>query len=390
MHSFDGAEVETLLSHFGEEEKLHGAVVPPIFQNSLFAFESVDAFVAAGSAPPGKAPYVYSRVSNPTIAVAEAKLAKLEGTEACRVFGSGMAAITSAIMACVESGAHVVAVDTCYGPTRQLLADYLPRFGITATFVDGVDPQEFFDAIRPETKLVYLESPSSLVFRLQDLATITAYCRERGILTAIDNTYATPLYQQPAALGVDIVLHTASKYLGGHSDITGGVLCGSTEFVKRITKDELSLFGSVIAPFPAWLMIRGMRTLAIRLKRHEETGNTIARWLETHPAVEQVHHLGLDSFPQKELFRKQMKGSGGLFSFVPKNQDQAAVVKFIEALDIFQLGVSWGGFESLAVPLHVHPMYLKEKTWMIRLFTGLESPVDLMKDLERAFEVSGL
>ncbi len=390
MRSFENSDAETILCHFGEEQKPHGAVVPPIYQNSLFTFETIEDFVKAQAISDKGEAYVYSRVGNPTVTIAERKLAKLEGTEAARVFGSGMAAISSAVMSVLEAGAHVVAVDTCYGPLRTFLVDYLPRFGVSHTFVDGADPQEVFDAIRPETKLVYLESPGSLVFRLQSIEAIASHCRKKGIATAIDNTYATPLYQSPAALGVDMILHSATKYLGGHSDITAGVVASSFDRLERMTKNEIATYGTLLAPFPAWLLTRGMRTLAVRVKRHEESANEIASWLSEHPSVELVNHVSLPSFGQRELFLKQMRGSTGLFSFQPKSQHPAKIIAFVDALRVFQIGVSWGGFESLCVPLEVHPMYMPSSKWIIRLFIGLESPRDLMTDLRQAFECSGL
>jgi len=390
MHPLTGADAETLLCHFGEEDKPHGAVVPPIYQNSLFTFDTVEEFIAAGPKANVGDAYVYSRIGNPTVAIAERKIAKLEGTEACRVFSSGMAAISCCVMNCIESGAHVVAVDTCYGPLRSFLVDYLPRFGVTCTFVDGACVADVADAIRPETKLVYLESPGSLVFRLQDIEAITRLCREKGIYTAIDNTYSTPLYQSPAAMGVDFILHSATKYLGGHSDIVAGVVAGPSDRLEKMTQDEVATFGSLLPPFPAWLLTRGLRTLAVRVKRHEESANEIAKWLEEHPSVELVNHVSLPSFKQRDLYLKQMRGSTGLFSFQPKKQDRKAIIRFVEALKIFQLGVSWGGFESLCVPLEVSPIYIGEMRQIIRLFIGLESPRDLMADLKQAFEVSGL
>lgn len=387
MRFFDSCDPETILSHFGEEEKIQGAVVPPIFQNSLFTFPNMQEFMDAGPKANREEAYVYSRVGNPTVTVAERKIARLECTESCRVFGSGMAAISSAVMSAVESGAHCVVVDTCYGPLRQFLTDYLPRFGVSTTFVDGADACELIDAIRPDTKLVYLESPGSLIFRLQDIEKIATYCREKGITTAIDNSYASPIFQQPAKLGIDMVVHSATKYLGGHSDITAGVVAGSAQRLEKMTGEEIALFGTLIAPFPSWLLTRGLRTLAIRMKRHEESGNAVAAFLEEHPKVQRVHHVGLASFPQRELFVKQMQGSTGLLSFEPKCQDRDKIYAFVEALDIFQIGVSWGGFESLSVPIEMHPIAWSDKRWIVRLFIGLESPRDLIADLDQAMNL---
>jgi cystathionine beta-lyase len=372
----------TKLQHVGEEEKILGAVVPPIFQNSLFLFESQAEFDAAAREL-GTTDRFYSRVGNPTLEVVEKKLAMLEGTARAKVMGSGMAAISAAVFSCVEAGAHVVLPDTTYGPTLALLK-YLKKFGVSYTEVDGASPEEIFDAIRPETKLVYLESPSSLLFRLQDLAAIASECRARGIVTAIDNSYATPLYQKPHTLGIDLVLHTASKYLGGHSDLIGGVICGDAERMDRIVRDEVNLVGGVMAPLPAWLLLRGMRTLSVRVKQHEENANRVAAWVEQQPWVERVFHLGLPSFPQRELYLKQMKGSTGLFSFETKNQSSEAVIRFVDSLQIFGRGVSWGGFESLAVQVHVKAKALGGSRRLVRLHIGLEDPEDLIRDLTRA------
>jgi cystathionine beta-lyase/cystathionine gamma-synthase len=293
-------------------------------------------------------------------------------------------------MANVQSGSHVVTVDTCYRPVHQLLEDYLPKFGVTHTFIHGSNPDEWIDAIKPETTMLYLESPSSIIFRLQDIEKITTEAKRRGIVTAIDNSYCTPINSTPAAMGVDIILHSATKYLAGHSDLTAGVICSSREFMNKLAKAELNLFGSILAPFPAWLLLRGMRTLAVRMKHYAEVGNLVANVLESHPSVDVVHHVGLDSFPQKELFQKQMRAASSLLSFEPKNQDKAAITRFVHALKIFQIGVSWGGHESLVVALEGQPLGYDEPRHCIRFYCGLEDPKDLIEDIRQAFAVSGL
>lgn len=378
-------EAEDVLLHYGEDEHLLGAVVPPIFQNSLFVFPDVAAF-RRGFTPgdPYEKGFLYSRVHNPTLELVERKLARLEGTDAAKVFGSGMAAISAAIFSCVETGAHVVCVDTVYGPTRQLLADYLPKFGVTTTFVDGCDVDEVIAALRPETRLVYLESPSSFLFRLQDLETIGRECRARGVSTAIDNSYCTPLFQQPAKFGIDLVLHSATKYLAGHSDVVAGVIATDRARMDRIEQQELALFGGILAPLPAWLLLRGMRTLAVRMRAHAETADAIADRLAEHPAVERVHHLGRCDHPQRDLARRQMSGYGGLLSFEPKNQDSAAVAAVVDRLRLFQIGVSWGGFESLVVPVEVKCAAHPGGRQVIRLFCGLERAESLIADLDHA------
>lgn len=375
----------TLLQHFGEEEKPHRAVAPPIFQTSLFVYDSCEEFWHAMAETPGGPPYHYSRIGNPTLDIVEKKVALLERTESAKVFGSGMAAISVAIMGEIEQGSHVVAVDTCYGVTKFMFDQFLPKFGVTTTYVDGLTPESVLDAIRPETSLVYLESPSSIVFRLQDLEAICRGCREKGVTTIFDNSYASPIYQTPSEFGIDLVVHSATKYLSGHSDITAGVIASSNERIDRLIRKEIAIFGSLLAPFPAWLMLRGIRTLPLRLRRHEESANIVAAWLEGRPEVEQVRHVGLPSFDQRALFCKQMRGSGGLFSFVPKNQDRAAITRFVDALQLYQIGVSWGGFESLAVLIEMQPIGWEKPTQVVRLYCGLEDPKDMIRDLERAF-----
>ncbi len=376
---------ETLLQHLGEETKAFGAVTPPIVQTSLFVFEDVESFINRDDSKEGE-PWVYSRVGNPNLSMLEKKLAMLEGTDSARVFNSGMAAISAAILSVVETGCHVVCVDTAYGPTQQLLKDYLPKFGVTTTFLPGRTTEEILDAIRPETRLVYLESPGSILFRLQDFEAITAFCRERGIATITDNSYCSPIFQQPAKFGVDMIVHSATKYLSGHSDVVAGVVAGRKEHLTRIAKNEMPLLGAALPPFPAWLMLRGMRTLPMRMRYAQEAGNAIASWLNDRPFVDQVFHAGFDT---SELRQKQMDGTSSLLSFQPKNQAREWSVKFVEALQIYQLGVSWGGFESLCVPLEMQPGDWPEKRYIIRLYNGFEHVPDLIADIAQASEVAG-
>ncbi|HRF61107.1 MAG TPA: aminotransferase class I/II-fold pyridoxal phosphate-dependent enzyme [Fimbriimonadaceae bacterium] len=391
MSRYDRLGLESQIQHLGEEEHVLGAVTPPIFQTSLFVHEDCSAFEKSFDATGAeRKPHNYSRISNPTLDMLERKLARMEHCEAGKVFGSGMAAISAAIMHCVESGSHVVAIDTCYGPTRMFLEEYLPKFGVTTTFVAGLCPEDVLDAIRPETKAIYLESPGSILFRLQDLETICSTARAKGIATIHDNSYSSPIFQNPADFGVDIIVHSASKYLGGHSDIVAGAMMTSQERMDAIIQHELALLGGILAPFPAWLMLRGVRTLPIRMKAHQEVGNFVANWLLDQPEVAQVFHPGLPTFPQRELFTKQMRGSGGLLSFEPVDQDEAKIRAFADALELYQLGVSWGGFESLCVPLTMHPIGWNERRWVVRLFNGLETPTDLLADLRQAFDRAGL
>lgn len=377
----------TLLQHLGEEEKIKGAVAPPIFLNSLFVFDDLDVFLNRDRKPDGPG-FSYTRLGNPSLTIVEKKLAGLERTDKAKAFGSGMAAITASIMACVEKGNHVVCVDTSYGPTRGFLSEYMPKFGVDTTFVSGLSVEDTMDAVRPETSLVVLESPSSLVFRMQDFRRISAACREKGITTMTDNSYAAGYWQKPATLGVDVVVQTATKYLAGHSDLVAGVVAGSEAFVDRMTMNEIQWIGSLINPFGAWMLNRGMRTLALRMRHAQEAGHTMAAWLGEQPWVDRVYHAGAADHPQRELRDSQMSGSSSLLSFAPVNQGDPWTRTFIQALEVFQLGVSWGGFESLSVPLDVDPIGWDGPTRLIRLYVGLEEMEDLTNDLTQAAQVA--
>ncbi len=382
--------VDTLLQHFGEDEKILGAVSPPLIQTSTFVFDDVDSFSSAMANSPGGPPWHYSRVGNPTVAAAENKIAALEHTEAAKMFGCGMGALTAAMFSCIGAGSHVVAVDTCYGTTRQVFEEYLPRFGVSHTYVSGLTPESILDAVKPETTLIYLESPSSLVFRLQDIEPVTKYAREKGIPTLLDNTYSTPLHCNPADHGVDMVIHSCTKYLAGHSDTCSGVVCASKDRIDRLTRWEVNFFGSICSPFNGWMVHRGLRTLRIRLKQHELAGNIVADYLASKPAVEKLIHVGHETYPQRDLFKKYYRGSGGLLSFVPVNQDPEYIKRLCNAMKLFRLGVSWGGHECLVVPVPVKPMGWTEETWVIRLYCGLEDPADMIKDLEQAFALAAV
>lgn len=385
MHSNDRLRRETLLQHVGEEKVSGSPVAPPIVQTSLFVFETVDELWEAQAATIEDR-FAYSRISNPTLHAVEKKIARLEGTEHCKVYASGMAAISSAIMSCVRFGAHIVALDTCYGPTKQFIQEYLPKFGIESTFVDGLTTESFVQAFRPNTACVYLESPASIVFRTLDLRAIANEAKRIGATTIHDNSYASPIFQQPASMGVDIVVHSATKYLGGHSDVVAGALCTDSIRMSKIIADETALFGGALPPFPAWLLLRGLRTLPLRMAHAQIAGNQVANWLRNRSEVERVFHIGNEDREDRRLIDAQMSGSTSLLSFVPNKQDMDSIKRFVERLQIFQIGVSWGGFESLVVPIFYHPVDWPSAQWVIRLYVGLESVEDLLEDLEQAFE----
>jgi cystathionine beta-lyase len=389
---------ETICTHWGENPALNrGAATPPIYQNSLFTFPDCATREGNYTLTPGAGPntagaisqfYDYSRVSNPTTDIAEAKIAELEGAERARCCSSGMGAISGAILSCVKAGDHVIAPSTSYGPTRQFLSDYLLRFGVTVTYVNGDDPQHYAEALLPNTKLLYLESPSSVVMRQQDLAAVAKIARDHGAATICDNSWASPIFQRPLSHGVDMVVHSATKYLGGHSDIVAGVIAGSAARIRRLTLTEGCLLGACMDPFAAWLLIRGLRTLPIRMERHEKNARFIVQRLREHPAVEFVLYPGQPDDPQRDLTCRQLRGTSGLFSFALREDGKAATHRFVDALHYFGIGCSWGGFESLALPATASRPVLGLEgdghRWLVRLHIGLETSEDLWQDIEQA------
>lgn len=374
-------EKEDICMHLGEDySRYMGAIVPPIFQNSLFVQPTeVNNII--------EQEYAYTRINNPTTEIAEKKLAALEEGEEAKCFSSGMAAISSAIMFYIEKDCHVICVQNVYGPTRDFLENYLRKFGVETTFVSGDDIGEVERAIRKNTKLIYLESPSTFVYSMQDLEKVSALAKAFKIATVIDNTYSTPLFQNPLKYGIDMVIHTASKYLGGHSDIVAGAIVGKSETLSQMVEKERALFGGNMDPHQAWLLIRGMRTLPVRIKQHQENGKRIAEFLEGHSRIQRVLYPGLKSHPQYELGKKQMTGYTGLMSFVPKGKTEE-IMKFVNNLKFFQMGCSWGGFESLIAPVGVGKSHEENKRNnipdnLVRIHVGLENVDTLMEDLDR-------
>lgn len=376
----DAWGVETMCQHLGEDYRYEGAVVAPLFQNSLFVQPDAERFIGRWA---DRRIYDYTRTNNPTIELAERKIAALEKTEACRLFSSGMGAIAAAIMSCVKNGQHVVCTDAAYGPTKRLLQEFMPRFGVETTFVDGRNLSAIEEAIRPNTALIYMESPGTFYFHVQDIAGVVAIARERNIKTCLDNSTASPIFQNPAEFGVDLVCHSATKYIGGHSDVVAGAVCGSAEALDRMTEVERGLIGANIDPFAAWLLVRSLRTLPLRMERHMKSAMQVASFLESHPAVARVWYPGLASHDGHSLAMKQMRGTSGMLSFEPKFQEREQVFAFCDRLSLFQMGPSWGGHESLAIPLFDTE---RDSKWFIRISVGLESPDDLVSDLKRSLE----
>jgi len=374
-----------ILHHLGEDDNPFGAVSPPIYQTSIFSFKSFADFREALNDEVRSS--IYTRGNNPTVMLAEQKLAALEGAERAKLLSSGSSAISHAIMAFVKSGDHVVCVRDCYTWAGILLESYLPRFGVSHTFVDGSAPSEVLNAIKPETKVIYLESPTSLTFKLQDLGEIAAEARKRGIKTITDNTWATPVFCNPLKLGIDLVVHSGSKYFGGSSDIVAGVVAGSKADIDLIQKQEFLQFGTVPDPFMAWLLLRGLRTLHIRLKTHYENTLQVASYLEKHPRIESVIYPMLPSHPQHGLAKRLFRGGSGLFAFRLKTRELSDTVRFTDGLRLFKRAVSWGGYESLVFPnaaSYKGGDIPPDRLALVRLHIGLEQAENLVEDLENA------
>ncbi|MGH1362810.1 MAG: trans-sulfuration enzyme family protein [Calditrichia bacterium] len=388
-------DLETRLVHYKEyRQQSKGAVVAPIYQNSLFTFEDWEAIDTAFDDRDNS--NIYTRVRNPTVHQVEEKLAMLAGAERARLFGSGIGAVTAAMVHFLEPGDHVIAVKNCYGPTNNLLNRFLrTKMHIDTTFVAGEQVSDFEEAINERTKVIYLESPSSAIFTLQNISAVSELAKSRGIKTLIDNSWATPIFQQPLKMGVDLEIHSCSKYLGGHSDIIAGVVMGSDKDILEMCENSYEFFGAKMAPFEAFLLQRSLRTLPMRLKQHQENAMLVAEFLQTHTAIKQVRYPGLPGFPQAELAKKQMTGYSGLMSFELKTQQLRKIKRFFNSLQYFQIGVSWGGHESLVYAPAIS--YLKElpaeqfaalgiSLGDIRISVGLESAKDLIADLSQALK----
>jgi cystathionine beta-lyase/cystathionine gamma-synthase len=288
----------------------------------------------------------------------------------------------------VKTGDHVVCVEDCYSWTRRLLESYLKRFGVEHTFVEGSNPAEFEAAIQPNTRVIFLESPTTFTFKLQDIASVARIAKSRGIKTVIDSTWASPIFMNPIDYGIDLVVHSASKYMGGHSDVVAGAVAGNADDIVQIFKTEFQQMGTVPDPLMAWLVLRGLRTLQVRMLTIFEKTLYVARYLQAHPAVESVFYPFLESHPQYTLARTQMRGGGGLFSFRLKTRDIASVKRFTNSLKVFKRAVSWGGYESLVYPAAVRYRSdpPQDRISLIRLYVGLEDKEALASDLDQALE----
>lgn len=382
-------DISYILNHLGEErENYFNAVAPPVIQSSNFRCKDVASLRAAFRNE--KESHLYTRGNNPTVEILRKKIAALAGAEDALVLSSGAAAVTASVMANVKAGDHVVCVAKPYSWTDKLLTKLLPPYGVQASFVDGRDTVNFENAIQPNTKLIVLESPNSVTFELQDIAAVVKLAKQKNILTLIDNSYCTSLGQRCIEMGVDIEIHSASKYYGGHSDVVAGYILCKKEMADKIFASELLNLGANISPHDAWLLLRSLRTLPVRLKQIRETTEQVIQFLENHPQVEKLIYPFSKFFPQHELAKQQMQWCGGLFSLQIKAKDVAQVETFCNSLERFLLAVSWGGHESLQIP---SCSFSPDRNYdaslfpynFIRFYVGLDEAAVLINDLKQAF-----
>jgi cystathionine beta-lyase/cystathionine gamma-synthase len=382
-------DYDYIINHLGEDrEKYFGAVAPPIMQTSNFSFGTVEEMRQA--LMDEQANHLYTRGNNPTVEVLRKKLAALAGAEDALVFGSGMAAISSALLSNVKAGDHVLCMLHPYSWIKRLVGIILPQFGIEGQFVDATNIDAVKAAIKVNTTVIILESPNTFTFEVQDIRAIVAIAKERGITTMIDNTYSTMLGQRCIELGIDIELHSASKYISGHSDVVAGVAIGSKEHIANIYKKGFMNLGGIISPNDAWLLLRGLRTLKLRLKHIAENTQRVVDFMEAQPQVARVLYPFSTSFAQYELAKEQMQWCGGLFSVLLNTDDVDVIERFCNELKYFQLAVSWGGHESLvipacaALPKNAYRSHVPRN--LVRLYCGLEDAETLMGDLKNALQ----
>ena len=383
--------IDTTLVHAGHRADLTGSVTVPIYQTSTFAFRNAEHGAELfGGADDG---YIYTRLGNPTIRALEEAVAELEGGHRGIATSSGMAAVSVVYLALLGQGAHLLSTASVYGPSRGLAEKHLARFGVTGTYVDTTDPENVRRALRPETKLVYLETPSNPAMQVTDIAAVAKIAHAHGTLLAVDNTFASPYLQKPLELGADISLHSVTKFINGHADVVGGIVVAKDAELDRRLRPLMIALGCNMDPHQAYLVLRGLRTLGLRVERAQQGALQVARWLESRPEVAWVRYIGLPSHPQHDLAKRQMKGSGSMISFELKDGFEAGRV-VMDNVKLATLAVSLGGIESLiehpASMTHVGMVPADRleagiTDGLVRYSVGIEDPEDLIADLEQAF-----
>lgn len=380
----------TKLVHAGMFKDAFGSATTPIYQTSTFAFDSAkdgaDRFAGASDG------FIYTRLGNPTIGVLEASVAELEGGFGATATASGMGAVSTLYMALLGAGDHIVSTASVYGPSRGLMENHMSRFGVESSYVDTTDLENIRKVLKPNTRMIYVESPSNPAMQVTDIAGAAEIAHAHGALLVVDNTFASPYLQRPLSLGADVVLHSVTKFINGHADIVGGILVASTQELHKKLRTMMITLGCNMDPHQAYLVIRGLKTLALRVERAQENAMKIAQWLETHPKVEWVRYIGLPSHPQHEMARKQMKGFGSMIAFELRGGLQAGEV-LMNNVHLATLAVSLGGVETLIE----HPASMTHTSipredrieagitdGLVRYSVGIEDVEDLIADLDQA------
>jgi cysteine-S-conjugate beta-lyase len=379
------AKPDTILTHAGNNPRAnHGIVNPPVYHASTVLFPTVESLEDAGHGFDGVR---YGRIGTPTSQAFEAAVAELEGAYKAVTVPSGLAAITTALLAFVAAGDHILVSDSVYGPNRLFCSDMLKRMGVETEFYDPLIGAGIGRLMRPNTRVVFVESPGSLTFEIQDVPAIAAAAKDAGAVVMIDNTWATPLFFRPFDHGVDLSIHAATKYMVGHSDAMLGVITARTPELWHQLKRYAVQLGACAGPDDIYLGLRGLRTMGTRLRQHQATGIELAQWLQNRPEVARVIHPALPDDPGHPLWRRDFLGASGLFAMELKPVSKQAISAFLNGMELFGMGYSWGGYESLILP--ASPEKLRTaSTWnsqgpMIRLHAGLEDAGDLIADLER-------
>ena len=375
--------------HGGKMLDAHKAVAPPIYQTATFYYDTAEEGARLGQEiPPG---YIYTRWANPTTRALEEKVALLEGGEEGLATSSGMGAVSAAVLTAVKPGDHAVAPSAIYQATYQLFADILPSYGVQTTLIPDSSTDAYERALRPNTKLLFVETPNNPMLGITEIEAVAALAHTRGAAAIADNTWATPYNQTPLTLGADVVVHSATKYLGGHHDVTAGVIVGRAEFIKR-AKRQVRIFGATADPFGAWLVIRGLATLALRVERQNASARRVAEFLAGHPKVAKVYYPGLAAHPGHAVARRQMRGFGGMLSFEIKGGYEAGVRAF-EALQVCKRATSLGGISTLVShPAGISSVQMPKDVreaagiaeGLIRVSVGIEDVDDLLNDFEQA------
>lgn len=380
----------TKVAHLGrDQDDSHGFVNLPVYHGSTVLYETYEDFLESENRRKLRNQVLYGRYGTPLSFALESAVAELEGASAAITVSSGLASITESLTAFVKQGDHILVTDSVYNPTRKFCDGVLKRFGVETTYYDPLIGDEIKDLIKSNTSVIFLESPGSLTFEIQDLPAITSVAREHDIITILDNTWASPLYLKPFDLGVDVSVHAATKYITGHSDAMLGII-SSTEKCYDQIRDTVRLSGQCAGPDPIFLGLRGLRTLPTRLQRHWKSGLVIAEWLSQRPEVESVIHPAMSSHPGHHLWKRDFLGASGLFAFKLHPVSEAALGRLLDTTELFGMGYSWGGFESLLIPFDPRPTRTATR-WdakgpSLRIHVGLEDTDDLIANLEVGFE----